>query len=93
MIEFLRGIKPEFENTLACFSGARMGSNHEKIGGQKSSDTLPLLKLFYKILYYIFFIWPLSKSISNELDIFYCKIQINYTPCSHLQSGVANIPP
>ena len=32
----------EFENTLACLSGTQMGLNHEKNGGRKSRDTLPL---------------------------------------------------
>ena len=35
----------EIENTLACLSGAQMGSNHEKkTGGRTSRDTLPLTK-------------------------------------------------
>ena len=29
-IEYLGEIETEFENTLACLSGAQMGSNHEK---------------------------------------------------------------
>ena len=29
------------QNTLACLSGAQIGSNHEKNGGRKSRDTLP----------------------------------------------------
>ena len=40
--EYLGEIETEFENTLACLSGAQMGLNHEKTGGQKSRDTLPL---------------------------------------------------
>ena len=39
---FFGEIETEFENTLACLSGAWMGSNHEKNGGQKSRYTLPL---------------------------------------------------
>ena len=35
-------METEFENTLACLSGAQMGLNHEKNGGRKSRDTLPL---------------------------------------------------
>ena len=42
MIENLDEIETEFENTLACLSGAQTGSNHEKTGGQKSCDTFPL---------------------------------------------------
>ena len=42
VIEYLSEIKPEFENTLLCLSGAQMGSNQEKNGGLKSRDTLPL---------------------------------------------------
>ena len=42
VIEYLGEIETEFENTLACLSGAQMGSNHEKTGGRKSRDTLPL---------------------------------------------------
>ena len=30
MIEYLNEIETEFENTLACLSGAQMGLNHEK---------------------------------------------------------------
>ena len=30
VIEYLNKIETEFENTLACLSGAQMGSNHEK---------------------------------------------------------------
>ena len=44
MIEYLNEIETEFENNLACLSGAQMGSNHEKKGGRKSRDTLPLRK-------------------------------------------------
>ena len=40
--KYLSEIETEFENTLACLSGAQMGSNHEKTGGRKSRDTLPL---------------------------------------------------
>ena len=44
VIEYLGKIETEFENTSACLSGAWMGSNHEKNGGQKSCDTpLPLI--------------------------------------------------
>ena len=39
---FVGEIETEFENTLACLSGAQMGLNHEKNGGRKSPDTLPL---------------------------------------------------
>ena len=30
VIEYLGEIETEFENTLACLSGAQMGLNHEK---------------------------------------------------------------
>ena len=30
VIEYFSEIKKEFENTLACLSGAQMGSNHAK---------------------------------------------------------------
>ena len=30
VIKYLGEIETEFENTLACLSGAQMGSNHEK---------------------------------------------------------------
>ena len=46
MIEYLGEIETELENTLACISVAQMGLNHEKNGGRKSRDTLPL-KLEY----------------------------------------------
>ena len=39
---YLGKIKTKFKNTYASLSGAQMGSNHKKIGGQKSRDTLPL---------------------------------------------------
>ena len=42
MIEYLDEIETEFENTLACLSGAQMGVNHEKTGDRTSRDTLPL---------------------------------------------------
>ena len=42
VIEYLGGIETEFENILACLSGAHMGLNYEKNGGRKSRDTLPL---------------------------------------------------
>ena len=48
VIEYLGEIETEFENTLACLSGAQMGSNHEKTGGRKSRDTLPLTKFLNK---------------------------------------------
>ena len=38
-------IVTEFENTLACLSGAQMGLNHEKNGRRKSRDTLPLMQV------------------------------------------------
>ena len=31
VIEYLGEIETEFENTLACLSGAQMGSNREKL--------------------------------------------------------------
>ena len=42
VIEYLGEIETKFENTLVCLSGAQLGSNHEKTGGRKSRDTLPL---------------------------------------------------
>ena len=44
VIEYFGEIKKEFENTLACLSGAQMGSNHAKKRGRKSRDTLHLRK-------------------------------------------------
>ena len=44
VIEYLGEIETEFENTLACLSGAQMGSNHAKKRGRKSRDTLHLRK-------------------------------------------------
>ena len=42
-LKYLGEIETEFENTLACLSGAQMGSNHaKKTGGRKFRDTLPL---------------------------------------------------
>ena len=47
-IFFLSGVlhtaETEFENTSACLSEAQMGLNHEKNGGRKSRDLLPLTK-------------------------------------------------
>ena len=39
MIEYLIEIETEFENTLACLSGAQMGSNREKIEVKSSWHT------------------------------------------------------
>ena len=47
MKEYLGEMEIEFENTLACLSGAQMGSNHKKTGGRKSRDTLPLKLKFF----------------------------------------------
>ena len=58
MIEYLSEIKTEFENTFACLSGAQMGLNHEKNGGRKSRDTLPVIyvkKCFMFMLMIVFF--------------------------------------
>ena len=49
VIEYFSEIKKEFENTLACLSGAQMGSNHAKKRGQKSRDTLHLRKNYMSI--------------------------------------------
>ena len=48
MIEYRGEIKTELKNTLACLSGAQMGLNHKKTGGQKSRDTLPLISFKLK---------------------------------------------
>ena len=45
MIEYLGEIETEFENTIACLSGAQMGLNHDKNGCRESRDTLPLMKV------------------------------------------------
>ena len=45
MIEYLGEIKTEFENTLACLSGAQMGSNHEKNWRLKISWHTPFIHL------------------------------------------------
>ena len=42
VIVYLGEIDTELENTLACLSGAQIGSNCEKNGGWKSRDILPL---------------------------------------------------
>ena len=45
VIEYLGEIETEFDNTLACLSGAQMGSKlriMKKTGGRKSRYTLPL---------------------------------------------------
>ena len=51
MIEYLGENETELENNLACLSGAQIGLNQEKNGGQKSYDTLPLRFYVKKILY------------------------------------------
>ena len=67
MIEYLGEIKNEFENTLACLSRAQIDSNHEKNGGRKSRDTLPLrihLKHFLMIL---------SLQLFNSIQVYHNK--------------------
>ena len=49
VIEYLSEIKIEFENTLACLSGAHTGSNDEKNGGWKSRDILPSITQFFSV--------------------------------------------
>ena len=39
---FVFEIENEFENTLACLSGPRMGLNHDKNECRKSCDKFPL---------------------------------------------------
>ena len=41
--EYLGEIETEFKNTLACLSGAQMGSNREQELGGKSRDTLLII--------------------------------------------------
>ena len=48
VIEYLSELETEFENTLDCLSGAQMGLNHAKNGGNKSRGTLPLRIIFPK---------------------------------------------
>ena len=43
VIEHLSKIATEFKNTLACLSGAQIGLNHGKNGGQIFCDTLPII--------------------------------------------------
>ena len=54
MIKYLDEIETEFENNLACLSGVQMGSNHEKTGGRKSCDTLPLRLIKCTLQMYFF---------------------------------------
>ena len=49
VIEYLGEIETEFENTLACLSGAQMSSNHEKTGGRKSRDTQTSVTDLFKV--------------------------------------------
>ena len=53
----------EFENILACLSGAQMGSNHAKNGGRKSRDTLPLIVVNYLDAFFgqLFLMFSLNK--------------------------------
>ena len=45
--EYLSEIETEFENTLACLSGAQMGSNDEKNWGSKISLDCPFKRRVY----------------------------------------------
>ena len=60
--EYLSKIETKFENTSPCLSGAQLGSNHEKNGGQKSRVTLPLShhreKVDLRVQYYWTIISP-----------------------------------
>ena len=41
--EYLLKVEAIFEHSLACQSGAKMGKFNEKLGCNKSHDTVPLL--------------------------------------------------
>ena len=69
VIKYLGKIETEFENTLACLSGAQMGSNHEKTGGRKSRDTLPLRGLITWVQ--VFVECPFTQPLCH----------LNYVPC------------
>ena len=49
-----QNIETEFENTYVYLSGAWMGSYHEKNGGQKSCNPLPLKGIFQKCQIIVF---------------------------------------
>ena len=51
VIEYLDEIVTEFENNLACLSGAQMGSNHEKNRRSKISWHTPFKKQNYSNFY------------------------------------------
>ena len=74
MIEYLSKIETEFENTLICLSGARLGFNHEKNGCRKFRDTLPLI--FFLSSFCVlpevsktYDCWRVQKSNKNAIQI------------------------
>ena len=50
VIEYLSEIETEFENTLACLSGAQMGSNQEKNWRSKISWHTPFNEEHHRLL-------------------------------------------
>ena len=70
VIEYLSEIETEFENTLACLSGAQMGSNHGKNWRSKISWHTPfkqwkkkgeLLLSIHKIVQYTLYYSEVGK--------------------------------
>ena len=72
--------KPNIKNTLACLSGAKMGSNHEKNGGRKSHDTLP------EMLVFILSSLNQEKKLSHGILMFYLLNDVAIEDCKYLYS-------
>ena len=66
VIEYLGEIETEFKNTLACLSGAEMGSNHEKNWRSKISWRTPFKNNIYSDTDFLFFFEELMIRIRNK---------------------------
>ena len=77
--EYLSEIETEFENTLACLSGAQMSSNHEKTGGRKSRDTQTSVTDLFKVSLNLDMNNPKNRKINynklNRKAVFRIRIQ------------------
>ena len=67
VIEYLGEIEAEFENTLACLSGAQMGSNHEKNWGSTISWHTPFNEKYSKLFK------SFEKSLRYRIECFVSK--------------------
>ena len=71
LIEYIGKIKTEFENTLACLSGALMSSNRGKNRGRKFRGTLVLKKRTKNLFVESknIFVLSFKKSVPREKNI------------------------